>query len=116
MGRRYGARGARFRRIDGARIGAAGQMLTRSGAQNGDDVYVTGTIGDGFLDLERCGTAYADPQPPLAFGQALRGIAHAAIDVSDGLMADLDHICAASGGVMEMRRRWFRSQKPGRAW
>ena len=79
-----------------------GEMLTRSGAQDGDDVYVTGTIGDAFLDLLRGGAAYADPQPPLAFGQALRGLANATIDVSDGLMADLDHLCVASGGVMEI--------------
>lgn len=79
-----------------------GQMLTRSGAQDGDDVYVTGTIGDGFLDLATLGPAYADPQPPLGFGQKLIGLAHAALDISDGLIADLDHICRAGGGGMEL--------------
>lgn len=77
-----------------------GQMLTRSGAQDGDDIYVTGTIGDGWLDLQTLGPAYTDPQPPLAFGQKLVGLAHAALDVSDGLMADLDHMCRASGGCI----------------
>ena len=93
-----------------------GHMLTRSGAQDGDDVYVTGTIGDGFLDLARCGAAYADPQPPLAFGQALRGIANAATDVSDGLMADLDHICATSGGTMEIAASLIPLSEAGRAY
>lgn len=85
-----------------------GSMLTRRGAQNGDNIYVTGTIGDGFLGLQHilAGTegdslsAYAAPQPPLVFGLSLRGLAHAAIDISDGLMADLDHICRNSGGQM----------------
>ena len=87
-----------------------GQALTRSGAQDGDDVYVTGTIGDGFLGLQHClsGTkggslaAYIKPQPPLAFGLALRDLANAALDISDGLIADLAHICAASGGSMQI--------------
>ena len=61
-----------------------GEMVTRSGAQDGDDVYVTGTIGDGFLDLPDLGSAYAAPAPPIAFGQAVRGLVNAAIDVSDG--------------------------------
>jgi thiamine-monophosphate kinase len=93
-----------------------GQMLTRSGAQNGDDVYVTGTIGDAFLDLSRGGAAYAAPQPPLAFGQELRGLAHAAIDVSDGLMADLDHICTASGGAMDISADLIPLSDAGRAY
>lgn len=92
-----------------------GGMLTRSGAQDGDDVYVTGTIGDGFLELSSGGAAYADPQPPLVFGQALRGTAHAAIDVSDGLMADLDHICAASGGTMEITASLIPLSEAGQA-
>ena len=80
----------------------SGQMLTRRGAQDGDDVYVTGTIGDGWLDLKDNGPAYANPQPPVAFGPLLPGLAHAALDISDGLMADLDHICRASGGRMDI--------------
>jgi thiamine-monophosphate kinase len=92
-----------------------GQMLTRNGAQNGDDVYVTGTIGDAFLDLSRGGAAYADPQPPLAFGQELRALAHAAIDISDGLMADLDHLCDASGGAMDISASLIPLSEAGRA-
>lgn len=89
-----------------------GQALTRSGAKAGDLVVVSGTIGDGALGLrvalgETLGltTVHRDqvlnklrqPQPQLALGQALRGIAHAAVDISDGLVADLGHICTASG-------------------
>lgn len=92
-----------------------GQMLTRSGAQDGDDVYVTGTIGDAFLDLSHNGAAYADPQPPLAFGQDLRGLVHAAIDISDGLIADLDHICRASNGGMDVSAALVPLSEAGRA-
>ena len=88
--------------------------LLRSGAQAGDLVFVTGSIGDGHLGLavqqgEFAALApehraalidrYRLPRPRVAFGQALAAIAgvHAAADVSDGLAADLGHICAASG-------------------
>ncbi len=91
-------------------------MLKRSGAQNGDDVYVTGTIGDAFLDLSAGGDAYAAPQPPLAFGQDLRGLAHAAIDVSDGLIADLDHLCAASEGGMDIAAALVPLSEAGRVY
>jgi thiamine-monophosphate kinase len=89
-----------------------GQMIKRSGARVGDAVYVTGTIGDsgGGLDLLKGqGKALDDssrdyllwryrvPQPPVEFAAQLRGIAHAALDVSDGLIADLGHIASASG-------------------
>ena len=93
-----------------------GQMLKRSGAQNGDDVYVTGTIGDAFLDLSAGGDAYAAPQPPLAFGQDLRGLAHAAIDVSDGLIADLDHLCAASEGGIDIAAALVPLSEAGRVY
>jgi thiamine-monophosphate kinase len=92
-----------------------GEMLTRSGAQDGDDVYVTGTIGDGFLDLADLGSAYAAPMPPLAFGQAARNLATAAIDVSDGLMADLDHICRASVGGIDIEANAIPLSEAGRA-
>ena len=82
-----------------------GTMIPRAGAHIGDDVYVSGTIGDGFLGLRDiqqgidnspASKAYTAPQPQLALGQKLRGIASAAIDISDGLMADLQHICTPS--------------------
>ena len=92
-----------------------GQMLTRRGAQDGDDVYVTGTIGDGRLDLPTLGPAYAAPQPPMAFSAALVGLAHAALDVSDGLIADLDHLCRAGGGTIELEASAIPLSQNGRA-
>lgn len=85
--------------------------MRRSGAQPDDAVFVTGTLGDaGLALLERTGRAavpdrYLDalhrrlnrPAPRVAEGLALRDVASAAIDVSDGLVADLGHIAAASG-------------------
>jgi thiamine-monophosphate kinase len=84
-----------------------GQALLRSGARVGDVVMVTGTLGDAAAGL-RC-LAEADiapyaslierlnrPTPRVAAGQALRGIATACVDVSDGLVADLGHICSKS--------------------
>ncbi len=91
----------------------AGGMVRRSGARAGDDLYVTGTIGDGLLGLaaaqgELAGLDAADrdwlatrfrlPSPRLAIGAALRDAgATAAADVSDGLIADAGHIASASG-------------------
>ena len=87
-----------------------GQALLRAGALPGDDIWVSGTLGDAALGLRVLrGLAvteeealelvdrYRTPRPRLALGRALRSIATAAIDVSDGLVADLGHICAASG-------------------
>ena len=85
--------------------------LLRSGAQAGDDLYVSGTLGDARLALQaRRGmlTLPADllalaqarmdrPTPRVALGTALRGIATSAIDISDGLLGDLGHILKASG-------------------
>ena len=86
-------------------------MLTRGGAAVGDDIHVTGTLGDAAAGLKlvsRCRSATSDahlmlssrflkPTPRVAAGIALRGLASAAIDVSDGLLADLGHLCRASG-------------------
>ncbi|MHB1198297.1 MAG: thiamine-phosphate kinase [Polaromonas sp.] len=86
------------------------QALLRSGARAGDDVYVSGTLGDARLALEALrGTVslpagllaqarqrMEQPTPRVALGQALRGVASAAIDVSDGLLGDLGHILQAS--------------------
>ena len=91
--------------------------LRRNGARPGDLVYVSGTIGDGALGLAalkgeldqlddgartQLAERYRLPQPRLALGQALVGVASAAIDVSDGLVADLTHICAASDVAAEI--------------
>ena len=78
-----------------------GMMIRRAGAAPGDGVFVTGTIGDSGGGLEaRNGVLferYRVPEPPVAFGPSLRGLASAAIDVSDGLLADLGHIAGVSG-------------------
>ncbi|MBU0751648.1 MAG: thiamine-phosphate kinase [Gammaproteobacteria bacterium] len=87
-----------------------GQALLRSGARPGDDVWVSGAPGRAALGLAHlqgravleqpqladCLAALHRPQPRVALGQALRGLASAAIDVSDGLLADLGHILDAS--------------------
>lgn len=76
-----------------------GNALTRTGAKRGDSIYVTGTLGDAGLALQMGGTAVEDlqkkldyPEPAVAAGQMLAGLASAAIDVSDGLLADLGHL------------------------
>ena len=88
-----------------------GQALLRSGAKVGDDVYVSGSVGDARLALEvfrgtltvpadafeLARTHMEQPIPRVALGQQLRGLATAAIDVSDGLAGDLRHILAQSG-------------------
>lgn len=90
----------------------AGRMVTRGGAKPGDAVYVTGAIGDsggglallkgeggGLSETDRAYLVnrYRVPQPPVTFGSDLRDIAHAGVDVSDGLIADLGHLALASG-------------------
>jgi thiamine-monophosphate kinase len=83
----------------------AGTALRRDAARAGDVVCVTGTLGDAALAL-RLGRELAPPAlrdrldrpvPRLEAGVALRGLAHAAIDLSDGLAGDLAHVLAASG-------------------
>lgn len=87
-----------------------GQALQRNGAQVGDDIWVSGELGRAALwlqhrlgqlvlhteDVAMLSTAMHHPQPRVALGQALRGIATAALDISDGLLADLGHILKAS--------------------
>ena len=88
-----------------------GQALLRSGAKAGDDIYVSGTLGDARLALDALqGKIELPPEilaearlrlelptPRVALGTALRGIATSAIDISDGLAGDLQHILRASG-------------------
>jgi len=88
----------------------AQQALRRSGAQVGDEIWVSGCLGDAALalahlqgrialsaaELSACLPALHQPQPRVALGLALRGIASSAIDISDGLLADLGHILDAS--------------------
>lgn len=95
---------------------APGAALRRDAAQVGDDIWVSGTLGDaaialrawqgGTLDVrgptedtqvEHLRLRLARPTPRVALGRALVGLAHAAVDVSDGLLADLGHICVRSG-------------------
>ncbi|MCE9650226.1 MAG: thiamine-phosphate kinase [Parvibaculum sp.] len=85
----------------------AGQILRRGGAKAGDALFITGTVGDAALGLAVAQgrlaedphllTRYRLPEPRVSVGAGLRGIAHAALDVSDGLMADLKHLCEVSG-------------------
>ena len=97
----------------------AGQALRRDGARPGDDVWVSGTLGDARLALGALRGEWAlsadalrtarqrleRPTPRIALGLALRGIASAAADVSDGLAGDLGHILQASsvGAVIESK-------------
>ena len=89
-----------------------GAMVKRSGARVGDTVYVTGTIGDSGgglaifkrethtlndVDRDALIARYRVPQPPVDFAPALRGIATASVDISDGLVADLGHLASTSG-------------------
>ena len=89
----------------------AGQALLRSGARAGDDIYVSGTLGDARLALEAlqgritlpgellpgARQRLEQPTPRVALGLALRGVASAAADISDGLVGDLGHILQRSG-------------------
>ncbi|PKQ06318.1 MAG: thiamine-phosphate kinase [Alphaproteobacteria bacterium HGW-Alphaproteobacteria-11] len=108
----------------------AGQMLRRGGASAGDGLYVTGTLGDAALGLmvlqgglEGLGAAHRDdlegryrlPEPRVAAGMRLHGIASAALDVSDGLMADLGHLCAVSGAGARIEIERLPLSEAGRA-
>jgi thiamine-monophosphate kinase len=88
-----------------------GRALLRSGACAGDDLYISGTVGDARLALEvfrgrvalegrafeQVRRAMEQPEPRIALGLALRAVASSAIDVSDGLLGDLRHVLARSG-------------------
>ena len=91
-------------------INGRSTALLRSGAQTGDDIYVSGTLGDARLALEvlrgnitlpaelftAAQARMNRPTPRVALGRALRGIATSAIDLSDGLLGDLGHMLIAS--------------------
>ena len=102
-----------------------GKALRRSGAQVSDDVWVSGTLGSASLglaclqdntlqaklqltdaNLQICLAALNTPQPRAALGLALRGIATSCIDISDGLLADLEHILKASncGATVDLEK------------
>ena len=92
-------------------VNGKSQALLRSGARPGDDVYVSGTLGDARLALDalrgmlvlppallaQARVRLEQPTPRVALGQALRGVASAALDLSDGLTGDLGHLLKASG-------------------
>lgn len=89
---------------------AAGKALRRSGAQPGDDIWVSGKLGDAALalrhelqqitlepeEIEQCLPSLLTPLARVELGLRLTGLAHSAIDISDGLAADLGHILVAS--------------------
>ena len=97
-----------------------GDALLRGAAQAGDDIYVSGTVGDARLALEvfrgslsleaelfeAARLRMEQPQPRVALGLALRGIANACIDISDGLVGDLGHIMKASGVGAVLTTGW----------
>jgi thiamine-monophosphate kinase len=89
----------------------AGAALARAGAKPGDDVWVSGALGGAALalvhpELPQAARRLHSPQPRVALGQKLRGLASACIDVSDGLAADLGHILERSrvGARIEYER------------
>ncbi len=92
---------------------APGRALRRHGARPGHQLWVSGSIGDGALGLRVLqgklppdpflADRYRLPRPRLALGQALVGLASACMDVSDGLVQDLGHLCRASGCAATLR-------------
>ncbi len=99
-----------------------GQALFRSGAKVGDDIYVSGSVGEARLALEILrGNVNADaatlesvrhrlerPTPRVNLGVALRGIATSMIDISDGLLGDLGHILKASNVGANVQTAWIK--------
>ena len=106
-----------------------GRALVRDGARVGDLVAVSGSIGDGALglmarrgelgelsgdDRQSLAWRYLLPQPRLALGRALRACAHAALDVSDGLLADAGQLARRSGLALALRPAAFPLSAPAR--
>jgi thiamine-monophosphate kinase len=105
------------------------EALRRDRARPGDSIFVSGTLGDAALALKVLNREYrpADgaeallerlhrPTPRVSLGKMLRGLANAAIDISDGLLADLGHICEQSGVGAEIRPERLPLSAGGRAW
>lgn len=104
-------RGPRSIQVTAQGLVPPGDALRRDGGRIGDDLWVTGTLGDAAAGLAGLGEGAAHtylrgrllrPQPRVAAGIALRRRARACIDVSDGLLADLGHILRASGAGAEV--------------
>jgi len=107
-----------------------GLAVARAGARAGDLVFVTGAIGDGWLglqavqgklslDTERLASLsdhYRMPQPRTEFAVPIRDMATAAIDVSDGLIADLGHLAEAGGVRIEIALEAVPRSAAGQAW
>nr|WP_283949554.1 thiamine-phosphate kinase [Limobrevibacterium gyesilva] len=105
---------------------ARGAALRRNGARAGDGIWVSGTIGDGALGLLAATGKLDDPtgylldryrlpRPRLALGRRLHGIASAALDVSDGLVQDIGHLCRESGVAAEIDAADVPLSAPARA-
>jgi len=107
-----------------------GSAIRRSDARAGDRLYVSGTLGDAAMGLrvaqgQSLGVTYAHhtwlhqrylvPQPRLALGMQLRGSAHAAMDVSDGLLQDAQHMATASGVAMRIHHAMLPLSEAARA-
>ncbi len=109
-----------------------GQMVKRSGAKSGDDVYVTGRIGDAYLGLQMAlghkvepisgqgmmlwEEAYQRPMPRVVLRKMLRKFATASVDISDGLIADCGHIARASDASLNLDYESIPFSLPTRAW
>ena len=107
-----------------------GRAVGRDGARPDDVVLVTGVIGDGYLGLQAAQERlslepervmalvdhYRTPMPRLAFAEQIRDLATAAIDVSDGLIADLGHLAAASGVALDIDLAALPVSGPAQAW
>jgi thiamine-monophosphate kinase len=108
----------------------AGGMVMRSGAQAGDWLLVSGVIGDGGLGLmavtgkgdfspahqDHLAAAYRTPEPQLVLGGLLQGRASAAVDVSDGLVADAGHLARASGLGLDLWLEHLPLSEAGQDW